>query len=129
MSVLLPILDTQAFALPPSHRIDNAHQPTPARTIYWVYRHAPRRRLGCHLPAVKVEFAKFVYHNDRRSKTSFSYIRPPAPITGLTMRWGKGKQKIRTAQAIRKKKFISKISNNPVVSSFAGPSPLLRPDL
>jgi hypothetical protein len=26
---------------------------------------------------VTVEFAKFTAHNDRRSKTAFSYIRPP----------------------------------------------------
>ena len=37
----------------------------------------PRRRFGCHLPVVEVEFAKFVMHKERRSKTSFSYIRPP----------------------------------------------------
>ena len=30
----MPILESQAFALPTSHRIDNARKPTPARTIY-----------------------------------------------------------------------------------------------
>ena len=44
-----------------------------------VYRNAQRRRFVviCLLWDLD-EFAKFVVHNDRRSKTSFSYIRPPA---------------------------------------------------
>ena len=38
------------------HRIDNAYQPTPERTIYnELYRNAQRRRLGCHLSAVAMK--------------------------------------------------------------------------
>lgn len=79
MSVLLPILDSQAFALPQSHRIDNAHQPTPARTIYYkVYRNAPRRRLGCHLSAVEMSLrSSCVTTTDVRKRLSHK-IRPPS---------------------------------------------------
>ena len=75
---LSPILGLQAFALPPSHRIDNAEQPTPVHTaISLQTAQVLRRRFGCHLPVVTVEVAKFIDHNDRRSKTSFSYICSP----------------------------------------------------
>ena len=64
----MPILETQAFALPLPHRIDNAEKPTPVRIAKNNrYISVPRRRFGCHLPVVEVEVAKFVSHNDRRS--------------------------------------------------------------
>ena len=53
VSVLLPILEPKAFALPTSHRIDNAVSPRQNELyIIKVYRNAPRRRFGCLLPAV-----------------------------------------------------------------------------
>ena len=52
-AVLPPILEPKAFALPTSHRIDNAVSPRQNELyIIKVYRNAPRRRFGCHLPAV-----------------------------------------------------------------------------
>ena len=47
VSVLLPILEPKAFALPTSHRIDNAVSPRQHELyINKVYRNAPRRRLA-----------------------------------------------------------------------------------
>ena len=73
MSVLLPILALQALALPKPHRIDNAV--AHARTDYIlnkVYRDALRRRPVAICLLWFYGFARFVEHNDRRSKTSFS---------------------------------------------------------
>ena len=39
------------------------------------------------------ELARFVFHNDRRSKTSFSYIRPPAAHEWAVKRWCKDRKK------------------------------------
>ena len=74
-----------------------------------VYRNALRRRLVviCLLWDLD-EFAKFVVHNDRRSKTSFSYIRPPAAHYWANKRWhkdtnyyGNGKEKNRKSLVSR----------------------------
>ena len=94
MLFFLPILELQAFALPFPHRIDNAVSPRQYAHLYHinnVYRNVPRKRLVviCLLWELD-EFAKFVVHNDRRPKTSFSYIRPPAhPLVGYCKRWCK----------------------------------------
>ena len=63
-------LKVKVGVVPVGTLIVTTHQPTPARTIYYkVYRYALRRRFG----VVGWEVAKFLDHNDRRSKTSFSY--------------------------------------------------------
>jgi len=60
--------------------------------------------LRCHLPAVKVEFAKFVMHSDRRLKTSFLYIKLPAAHNGgLTERCRKVSDFIRYEQRKQQK--------------------------
>ena len=94
MSVSLPILETQAFALPKPHRIDNAVSPRQ----YELYN---IRYIETHYADVSVVicllwfygFAKFVSHNDRRSKTSFSYIRPPAAHEWANKRCCKDREK------------------------------------
>ena len=82
----LPILDTQALALPNSHRIDNAHQPTPARTIYYkVYRNALRRRFGCHLPAVSLRICEIRVSQRQTFENVFPYNKTARlPTAGLT---------------------------------------------
>ena len=78
-AVLLPILGTQALALPHPHRIDNAVSPRQNELyINKVYRNAPRRRLVVICLLWVLELARFVFHNDRRPKTSFLSLRPPA---------------------------------------------------
>ena len=87
-----PSCGLQAFALPHPLRISNAVSPRQhVLYINMLYRCVPRRRFGCHLPVVGLEFAKFVSHQDRRSKTSFSYIRPPAYPLGANKRCCKNK--------------------------------------
>ena len=92
----------------PPHRIDNTVSPRQYELyINKVYRNAPRRRFGCHLSVVDNEFAKFMRHNDRRSKTSSSYIWPPATLSGLTERRCKDKTKNQNRQGIRRKKCFT----------------------
>ena len=86
MSVLLPILASKALALPTSHRIDNAVSSRQNELyIIKVYRNAPRDASVVICLLWCSEFARFLMHNDRRSKTSFSYIRSHAsPLLGFT---------------------------------------------
>ena len=65
--------------MPSSHRIDNAVSPRQYALYNKVYKDVPTQTL--RLPSAcrdDKEFARFTVHNDRRSKTSFLYIRPPA---------------------------------------------------
>ena len=67
---------TTGLRIASPHRIDNAVSPRQYELYKKVYRNAPRRRLVVICLLWLLTFAKFVVHNDRRSKTSFLYIRP-----------------------------------------------------
>ena len=90
MSASLPILASQAFALPHSHRIDNAV--SPRQNELYIKRYIDTLYVDVSVVICLLwvyEVAKFVMHNDRRSKTSFSYIRPPALPLRTNKRWCK----------------------------------------
>ncbi len=88
-AVLLPILDSQAFALPTSHRIDNAVSPRQnGLYINKVYRNAPRRRLGCHLPVVMLRSCE-VRESQRQTFENVFLITKTArrPLLGSLNLW------------------------------------------
>ena len=103
MLFFCPSCGLQAFALPHPLRISNAVSPRQhVLYINMLYRCVPRRRFGCHLPVVGLEFAKFVSHQDRRSKTSFLYIRPPALPLRTNKRCGKDNVFFKSSQTLAK---------------------------
>ena len=73
MSALLSILEPKAFALPTSHRTDNAYQPTPVRTIFSYIETHLRRRLGCHLSAVMLRVCEVLGSQRQTFENVFSY--------------------------------------------------------
>ena len=98
---VLPILGLQAFALPHPHRIDNATV-SPRQYVYYHLERRKKHLLGfsrlstvstnayqvdifvVHSSVAGWEVAKFVVHNDKRSKTSFSIHKTARLPIGLT---------------------------------------------
>ena len=85
--LLLPIQVSKALALPTPHRIDNAVSPR-QHELYInnkVYRNAPRRRFGCHLPVVVFGICEILDTQRQTFENVFLiYKTARSPATGLT---------------------------------------------
>ena len=75
------------------HRIDNAVSPRQNALYKIGYIETLNVTLRLSSVCCGYEVAKFKMHNDRRSKTSFSYIRPPAAHKWTNKRWRKDRKK------------------------------------
>ena len=75
------------------HRIDNAVSPRQHELYKLRYIDTHHVTLWLSSVCCGYEVAKFKVHNDRRPKTSFSYIRPPAAHKWTNKRWRKDRKK------------------------------------
>ena len=99
----MPVLEPKAFALPKSHRTDNAVSPR-QHVIYNVYKRTTQT-LRCHSPVVMSGSCEVLGSQRQTFENAFYriYGRPPCP-RGLTERRRKGRHKSRTAKTYGRKK-------------------------
>ena len=118
MSVSLSILASWGLRIASPHRIDNAVSPRLHELYYLVYRNAPRRHFGCHLPVVVFGICEIL---DTQRQTFenvfFIYMAAHRPF-GLTERRCKDKKKIPNRQAIRRKNIKGQKGKNLAYLAF-----------
>ena len=118
MSVLLPILASQAFALPHSHRIDNAVSPRQNELYIIRYIDTLHVTLRCHLSVVSVRGCEVRDAQRQTFENVFLiYMTARSPTAGLTSDVAKISIIFEMAKGLRR--FFTEKKKMPRCSSYS----------